>query len=138
MPCGSELLQKRLSGDATGDQRVPSKEVPRQLHLGKRLVLLDPDAPEDLKRLKSETWRIHAEFESMFLVEEYKRIPPTSKHKCIFGTSAPQSHEWPNEKAGRTQDLLMTCSLFLTDLPADELDEKQLLGMHRNNWKKDR
>lgn len=73
----SEALQKRGPG-AEGGQvpQVPPKEVPRQLHQGKRLVLLDPEKPEELQRMKS--------------------------------------------------DLLMSCSLFLTDLPADELDDKQL------------
>jgi len=54
----SEALQKRGPG-AEGGQvpQVPPKEVPRQLHQGKRLVLLDPEKPEELQRMKSETWQ---------------------------------------------------------------------------------
>lgn len=57
MASRSEALKR--GGAAEGGQvpQVPPKEVPRQLHQGKRLVLLDPEKPEELQRMKSETWQ---------------------------------------------------------------------------------
>ena len=55
-----DVRQTRGGGpgaEGEGQVPVPPKEVPRQLHQGKRLVLLDPEKPEELQRMKSDTWR---------------------------------------------------------------------------------
>lgn len=53
---GAEVIRVSSSHGAAA-HGAPPKEVPRQLHWGKRWAQgIDLEKPEDLKRMKSETW----------------------------------------------------------------------------------
>lgn len=63
---GAEVIRVS-SSHGGGAHGAPPKEVPRQLHWGKRWAQsIDLENPEDLKRMKSETWMKRGVFFFLF------------------------------------------------------------------------
>ena len=95
----SEALQKRGAAGAEGGQvpQVPPKEVPRQLHQGKRLVLLDPEKPEELQRMKSETWQ------EMVQNGPWPRLGSMDLQGSMFFLGGPECLEFLSSFGGKVQ-----------------------------------